>query len=375
MARTLLIILVAAVIGGGAVYAGILYLGYNPVEVDFQVNLAQPTLSPAQKSLPASLAPMLTPTVATQLTPTPPATAPPTPTPTRTAAPAAPTAAPTPTAHVVTEREIVVNAFAGCNGQYAGEEMQRRLVATNSAIDRGFHSAASIRALVEQECNGVFPALAANAKQIAGTPEAGPTQTRPTALSTPTRAQTSTLLPTPVPTLAPTATPASAKARFDARALEKEVHQLINSERVKHGLPGLEWNKQIAAIARAHSEDMARRDYFSHDNLEGESPTDRAIAAGYPCRKSLGGGSYSYGLAENIWTGWEYSSYTYGPGGTRYNWMSQTQLAAQAVSSWMNSPGHRDNILTPQYDRTGIGVGFGIISGKKHTVYLTQNFC
>lgn len=163
--------------------------------------------------------------------------------------------------------------------------------------------------------------------------------------------------------------------RFDGRAVEEEVHRLINSERVKRGLAELNWDDQVATIARAHSEDMAANDYFRHDNLEGESPTDRGNRGGYPCRKALGGGSFSYGLAENIWMGWEFSSFTYGLGGTRYDWMSQTQLAKQAVSSWMDSPGHRENILAPEYNAAGVGIGFGIADGKEHAVYLTQNFC
>lgn len=197
----------------------------------------------------------------------------------------------------------------------------------------------------------------------------------PTPTSTPVPTPTYTPVPTATATPIPTSTPAPTAVPLDGKALEKEVHQLINAERVNHGLPRLEWNEQITAIARAHSEDMAQRDYFSHDNPEGENPTDRAIAADYPCRKSLGGGTFSYGLAENIWRGWEFSSYTYGPSGTHYVWMSQTQLAKQAVSSWMGSSGHRKNILTEQYDRTGIGVGFGTAGGKQYAVYLTQNFC
>ena len=157
--------------------------------------------------------------------------------------------------------------------------------------------------------------------------------------------------------------------------LEKEIHRLINNERVKRGLPALDWDDRIAKIARDHSEDMAANDYFRHDNLKGESPTDRGNVAGYSCHKPLGGGVYSYGLAENIWLGWEYSSRIHSTGGTRYNWMSQTQIARQAVSSWMNSTGHRQNILDSQYDKTGIGVGFGSADGKPYAVYLTQNFC
>lgn len=137
----------------------------------------------------------------------------------------------------------------------------------------------------------------------------------------------------------------------------------------------LEWDDRITAIARDHSEDMAANDFFLHHNLNGQSPTDRGNQAGYSCRKALSGGVFSYGLAENIWRGWEYSSRTDGTGGTRYNWMLQTQLAEQAVAGWMGSAGHRRNIFETKYDKTGIGVGFGSADGKPYAVYLTQKFC
>jgi uncharacterized protein YkwD len=44
-------------------------------------------------------------------------------------------------------------------------------------------------------------------------------------------------------------------------------------------------------------------------------------------------------------------------------------------ASWMGSPGHREKILTSEYETAGIGIGFGIADGKEHAVYLTQNFC
>jgi uncharacterized protein YkwD len=281
----------------------------------------------------------------------------------------------TPTAPTLTEQEIVVSAFAECNARYSGDEIRGRADAASSAIDSGLHSVSSIRALVEENCDGVFPRSSAIAGSTASKETTNPTRTP---RAEPTHAAPNAIEPSPTKILATTSTPQSGLAgngRFDGPSLEKEIHQLINAERTKRGIPELIWDGQIAVIARDHSEDMASTDYFRHDNRKGESPTDRGNTAGYPCRKSLGGGVFSYGLGENIWSGWEYSSYTYGTGGNRYNWMSQTQLARQAVLSWMNSTGHRENILDSQYDRTAIGVGFGTAGGKKYAVYLTQNFC
>ena len=356
MMRVLVIAIVAAVIGGAAVYGALLYLGRNPVQVNVSVVEVMATPTPPPSPTPAP-SPTDTPRPATTPSPTPS----PSPTPRATLRPTPTKPAPTPTPAGPTEREIVVEAFAECNGKYFGEEKRRRFTATNSAIDRDLHSVASIRALVEENCSEVLPAAAA---QPAITPTPLPTATK-----TPVPAPTRTQVPTP------TAASPNVGRRFDGPALEKEIHQLINAERVTRGLAALDWDDRIAKIARDHSEDMAANDYFRHDNLKGQGPTDRGNLAGYPCHKLLGGGVYSYGLAENIWLGWEYSSYTFGMGVSRYDWMTQSQLARQAVSSWMDSTGHRQNILNSQYDRTGIGVGFGLSGGKPYAVYLTQNFC
>ena len=363
--RVLAIAVIAALVGGGAVYGALLYLGQNPVQVIVQLRQETPPLAPASPPSPIAAPPP----TATGLPTAVPSTVSPTatlrPTPTVASVPA-PTPIPTPAGP--TEREKVVSAFAECNGRYSGEEKRRRFAATNSAIDRDLHSVATVRALVEENCGGVFPGLAATAT---------PTEP-PTLMPTSVPASAPTVPPTFDLTPAPSATPRTGVAghgRFDGPALEKEIHELINGERVNRGVPELLWDEEIAVIARDHSEDMATNDYFRHDNLRGESPTDRGNRAGYPCHKSLGGGAFSYGLGENIWRGWEYSSYTYGAGGTQYDWMSQNQLARAAVSSWMNSTGHRENILDPQYDKTAIGVGFGTAGGKDHAVYLTQNFC
>lgn len=220
--------------------------------------------------------------------------------------------------------------------------------------------------LKAQPATPILAATLSPATTAAATATRSPTAT-PTAFPSPS--------PTRTPTFAPVASPPDVERQINGPELEKEIHQLINAERVTRGVTALDWDDRIAKIARDHSEDMAANDYFRHDNLKGQSPTDRGNSAGYPCRKELGGGGYSYGLGENIWHGWEYSSYTFGVGVNRYEWMSQAQLAQQAVSSWMGSAGHRQNILDSQYDRTGIGVGLGSSKGKPYAVYLTQNFC
>ena len=150
-----------------------------------------------------------------------------------------------------------------------------------------------------------------------------------------------------------------ARARIEAAArvsdLELKVHAGINAERARNGGSPLQWEEQLAAVARAHSDDMTSRGYFSHDTPEGLGPSDRIDRAGYSCWK----GSH-YGVAENI--------------AIETTLVNLDQAAAEAVSGWMNSPGHWTNLLGPQYDRTGIGASFGTWRGYK-AVYLTQVFC
>ena len=115
----------------------------------------------------------------------------PTPTPTPTTTPV-----PTPTAEITTptptEREIVVNAFAECDGQYSGRDRQFRAQAANHAIDEGRQTVADIRGLVNKHCGGVFPELARHGLQPAAKPTATPV---PTPIST--LWPTPTILPTP----------------------------------------------------------------------------------------------------------------------------------------------------------------------------------
>lgn len=141
-----------------------------------------------------------------------------------------------------------------------------------------------------------------------------------------------------------------------AEQIEDLIHTMTNQHRVLAGLHPLDRIPKIDQIARSHSEDMAKRNYFQHDTPEGLDPTDRGNAAGYSCRKDYGS-YYTFGLAENI-------SYHDG------TWYGATRLANEIMNGWMNSPGHYRNIMEPSYDRIGIGV-----AASAGAVYATQNFC
>ncbi len=118
--------------------------------------------------------------------------------------------------------------------------------------------------------------------------------------------------------------------------LEQTIIELTNAERAKAGLLPLRPNAQLAQAARDHSQAMADHDFFAHENpLTGSDPGKRAAAIGYQWRD----------IAENIGLGYD---------------------SPQAmVQSWMNSPGHRANILRPEVREIGVGYVLGPGPGSK----------
>ena len=202
-------------------------------------------------------------------------------------------------------------------------------------------------------------------------PTATPTPTI-TLTPTPTPVVTPTLTATPTSTSTPIVTPTpTAEPEIDVRQLEDLTHELINVQRVMHGFDPLEHDEAIRLIARGHSEDMASRDYFSHDSPEGLGPTDRGQRAGYDCYRNFGS-YFTFGLVENIHQGLLFEGYrTINGRTTPYNLYSLEEIAQNAVEGWMNSPGHRQNILDSSYDRAGMGIAIAD-DGK---VFITQNFC
>ena len=121
--------------------------------------------------------------------------------------------------------------------------------------------------------------------------------------------------------------------------LEAQMLILVNKERTSRGLKALKLNVAARAVARAHSQDMFARGYFSHVTPEGLDPFQRMTAAGI----------------------------TYTAAGENLALAPTLQLAHNGL---MNSPGHRANILSPNYTTVGIG----IIDGGRYGLMITQDF-
>jgi uncharacterized protein YkwD len=161
----------------------------------------------------------------------------------------------------------------------------------------------------------------------------------------------------------------SSGSDIDITRLEKKIHDLVNKERAKRGLSALSWNESLRKAAGKYSKAMAERNFFSHNDPDGRSFYDRYKAEGFECR-IRSGDTICLG-AENIAQDNLYSSYFYKDGERFFNWKTEDQIAESVVKRWMNSNGHRANILTPYFKRQGIGVAFSD-DGK---VYVTENFC
>jgi uncharacterized protein YkwD len=148
-------------------------------------------------------------------------------------------------------------------------------------------------------------------------PDSTPPETIPT--GSPSAAPTSPVPTSPVP--GPTGAQPSGNAAFEA-----EVVKLVNTERATAGCPAVTVDDRLTTAARAHSADMATRNYFSHTTPEGVEFATRITQAGY--RWS--------GAGENIAKG--------------------QRTPQEVMTSWMNSAGHKANILNCGFKNLGVGV-------------------
>ena len=190
----------------------------------------------------------------------------------------------------------------------------------------------------------VFPATPTSTATATAIP---PTATSTaTITSTATETATATATETPLPTVTNTPRPLPTKTRASAGSgstsgsdagsscsggntgIESSLLGLINRERQNQGLSVLSANSALTAAAREHSRDMAENNYFSHTGSDGSSPFDRMQQAGYSFTAA----------AENIYAG-----------------NGSNNTAGSAFSAWMNSAGHRENMLNSAYADAGVG--------------------
>jgi uncharacterized protein YkwD len=121
---------------------------------------------------------------------------------------------------------------------------------------------------------------------------------------------------------------------------ERQLFDLVNEERAQRGLGALEWDNRLVPVARSHSEEMFRLKYFGHESPVSGSPFDRLKSAGI----------------------------TYSRAGENLAYAQSVSVAHRAL---MQSPGHRENILRPEFTRIGIGVVSAGAYGRMATQLFT----
>lgn len=125
---------------------------------------------------------------------------------------------------------------------------------------------------------------------------------------------------------------------------EFEIYELVNNRRQKSRLGQLEWNGDLAKMARRYSEEMARGNFFSHYDKRGRTVSDRAMNSGIRGWRGIG---------ENL-----------------FSCDGFDDFSGIAVTGWLNSSGHRKNMLDPEWTATGIGIA----SDRSGKIYVTQVF-
>ena len=141
-----------------------------------------------------------------------------------------------------------------------------------------------------------------------------------------------------------TATEVSRPAEMPAvAATERRAFELMNAERQAAGLPFLEWSNEAARLASAHAQSMASGRFFSHRGQDGETVDGRASQMGIKWRA----------IGENIAT-----------------MRGHQDPAAMAVETWMQSAGHKRNILNGIYNQSAIAAAVA----EDGTIYFTQVF-
>jgi uncharacterized protein YkwD len=155
----------------------------------------------------------------------------------------------------------------------------------------------------------------------------------------------------PATSLSSQAVPQRASFQNRTSQLELQMWELINRDRAdlsyssetRGRAPALQWDDRLAAVARMHSEEMARNGYFSHEGADGSSPANRVSMAGIKWRST----------GENI---------------------ANCRAVSEAESMFMNEPkfqqNHRWNILNANYTHVGVGVA----RAPDGSLYITQEF-
>ncbi|MFD9431510.1 CAP domain-containing protein [Streptomyces sp. NPDC060002] len=220
-------------------------------------------------------------------------------------------------------------------GSGSGDKVQAADSPTNSASEQGGTSGTA-----DAERGGTSTSRDAGRSTSPATSQT-PSPSAPASTASASPTETAAEKPQATPSKEPKTTPS--KSKTATKAPEKsespvtvsaeaqaaaEVLKLVNEERAKVGCSAVSANSALSELAEAFSDDMAARGFFDHTDPDGATPWDRAAKAGI---SDLGGENIARGQAD----------------------------AAAVMEAWMNSPGHKANILNCDFKTLGVGVHLG----------------
>lgn len=225
---------------------------------------------------------------------------------------------------------ILTTSFGGAfaTAAYAAPAESQQSVQENASGNNNILIGLAALAVIAMISKKGSSAAGSDAAKTASKPtEAAPAQTAPSVkASSPSTAT--------VPSTTTTTNPVSGLTADEQKALD-----LMNADRIANGLPTLKVNNQLVGLAERYAQDMINRGFFSHYDPEGRSPFDRMKQAGISYRSA----------GENL---------------------AINRNVTAAETAFMNSPGHRANILNPSYTEIGIGVKYA----SNGQAYVVQEF-
>ena len=161
----------------------------------------------------------------------------------------------------------------------------------------------------------------------------------PSCPNVPSKPESTPNNPSTTPQQKPESTPEQ-KPSTDFSSYQQQVLDLVNAERTKRGISALTLDSNLSSVATKKSQDMVNKNYFDHTSPTYGSPFDMMKQFGISYRTA----------GENIAKG--------------------QKTPQEVVTAWMNSEGHRKNILNPNFTNLGVGIA----KDSKGTTYWTQMF-
>lgn len=161
--------------------------------------------------------------------------------------------------------------------------------------------------------------------------------------------------------------------RKSNREIERIIFKLVNKERSGRGLKELSTKPYLIRAAIRHSRYMVKRHHFAHTTRRGYEPWNRVKKSAKEDKSLSGIISRIFGISTSPYVGENIGMMPIGRIKGMGDIRTEEDVARAMMTNWMKSPGHRKNILNPNFKRIGVGVACKR-KGKHREYYATQDF-